>query len=67
MTPMTAEFEEIWLAAGRFLHGRVEGGLNTWLRVHRSPTFLEHLNQPQFPRQLRSTTRACVSALLLRI
>ena len=44
MTPMSADFEKLWLAAGRFLHGRVEGGLNTWQRVHRSPPFLEHLS-----------------------
>lgn len=44
MTPMTAEFEDLWMAAGRHLQSCVEGGLNTWLRVHRSPPFLEHLS-----------------------
>jgi hypothetical protein len=41
---MTPEFLECWRAAGKHLNNQVQGGINTWLRAHPSPPFLEHLS-----------------------
>lgn len=44
MDEMTPEFLECWRAAGTHLNNQVQGGINTWLRAHPFPPFLEHLS-----------------------
>jgi len=43
MQRASAEFEDIWLAAGKHLEKQVQGAL-FWLRADLSPPFLEHLS-----------------------
>ena len=38
------EFVDCWRAAGRHLDEQVQGGLNSWIRGHLAPPFLEHLS-----------------------
>ena len=44
MQQMSAEFFACWQAAGLHLSKQVDGGLQTWLRAHPHPPFLEHLS-----------------------
>lgn len=44
MYEMTEAFFKCWQAAADHLHRQVDGGLNTWLRCHPFPPFLEHLS-----------------------
>ncbi|OQW40050.1 MAG: hypothetical protein A4S08_05630 [Proteobacteria bacterium SG_bin4] len=41
---MTEEFLKIWQSAGIHLNNQVEGGIQSWLRAHPYPPFLEHLS-----------------------
>lgn len=40
----TQEFAECWQAAGKHLETQVQGGIQSWLRAHLDPPFLEHLS-----------------------
>ena len=44
METMSEAFLACWLAAGRHLGSRVDGGIRTWLRAHPYPPFREHLS-----------------------
>ncbi len=44
MQEMSADFLPCWKAAGLHLSKQVDGGLQTWLRAHPYPPFLEHLS-----------------------
>ncbi|MBI4697145.1 MAG: hypothetical protein HY749_24335 [Gammaproteobacteria bacterium] len=41
---MSEEFLSCWTAAGNHLSRQVEGGIQSWLRAHPYPPFLEHLS-----------------------
>lgn len=42
--PAPEEFSRCWRAAGRHLQNCAQGGLQSWLRAHLNPPFLEHLS-----------------------
>jgi len=44
MQEMSPEFLKCWQAAALHLDKQVQGGINTWLRAHPYPPFLEHLS-----------------------
>lgn len=44
MQTMSAEFLRCWQDAGIHLDRQVEGGIQSWLRAHPYPPFLEHLS-----------------------
>ena len=44
MHEASPEFERCWSAAGAYLNGQVQDGLQSWLRAHLKPPFLEHLS-----------------------
>jgi hypothetical protein len=44
MHEMTQDFFECWQSAGRYLDKQVQGGIQSWLRAHPNPPFLEHLS-----------------------
>lgn len=44
MQHMSPDFFRCWQAAGKYLSMQVDGGLQTWLRAHPDPPFLEHLS-----------------------
>ena len=65
MQEASPEFQKCWQAAGLHLEKQVQGGLNTWLRAHITPPFLEHLsfrlgNQLFFVRLVDSDGRLVV-------
>ena len=41
---MSPEFLKCWQAAGTHLNRQAEGGIQSWLRAHSHPPFLEHLS-----------------------
>ena len=41
---MSDEFSTCWKAAGTHLSKQVDGGIQSWLRAHPYPPFLEHLS-----------------------
>ena len=44
MQEMSTEFLKCWQAAGMHLNKQVQGGIQSWLRAHPYPPFLEHLS-----------------------
>lgn len=44
MAESSQEFEAMWLAAGRHLSAQIDGGIQSWIRAHLNPPFLEHLS-----------------------
>jgi len=44
MHEASPEFERCWNAAGSHLNSQVQDGLQSWLRAHLAPPFLEHLS-----------------------
>lgn len=44
MQEASPEFAKCWQAAGSHMQNQVQDGLQTWLRAHLSPPFLEHLS-----------------------
>jgi hypothetical protein len=44
MHEMTEAFFPCWTAAGIHLSKQVDGGIQSWLRAHPYPPFLEHLS-----------------------
>jgi hypothetical protein len=44
MHEASTEFRRCWNAAGAHLSKQVQGGLNSWLRAHLDPPWLEHLS-----------------------
>ena len=44
MHEASREFERCWNAAGAHLNSQVQDGLQSWLRAHLAPPFLEHLS-----------------------
>lgn len=44
MQEVSPQFAECWRAAGRHLSNQVQGGIQSWLRAHMVPPFLEHLS-----------------------
>jgi hypothetical protein len=44
MQEMTPEFLKCWKAAGIHIDQQVQGGMQSWLRCHPYPPFLEHLS-----------------------
>ncbi len=44
MNDMTPEFLKCWKAAGIHIDKQVQGGMQSWLRCHPYPPFLEHLS-----------------------
>ncbi len=44
MHEASPEFQRCWNAAGKHLSQQVQGGLNSWLRAHMVPPWLEHLS-----------------------
>ena len=44
MQEMTPEFLTCWKSAGLHLSNQVDGGIQSWLRAHPFPPFLEHLS-----------------------
>ena len=42
--PMTPEFLECWRAAAMHLDRQVPGGMQSWMRSHPFPPYLEHLS-----------------------
>lgn len=44
MQAMSPEFFKCWQAAGIYLNKQVQGGIQSWLRAHPYPPFLEHLS-----------------------
>lgn len=44
MQVMSPEFLKCWQAAGMHLNNQVQGGIQSWLRAHPYPPFLEHLS-----------------------
>lgn len=44
MQEMTPEFFECWKVAGVHLNNQVRGGIQSWLRSHPYPPFLEHIS-----------------------
>lgn len=44
MQEMSQEFLKCWQAAGMHLNQQVDGGIQSWLRAHPYPPFLEHLS-----------------------
>jgi hypothetical protein len=44
MQEMSSEFLKCWQAAGMHLNNQVQGGIQSWLRAHPYPPFLEHLS-----------------------
>ncbi len=44
MQEMSDEFLKCWQAAGVHLNKQVQGGIQSWLRAHPYPPFLEHLS-----------------------
>ncbi len=44
MNEMPDAFFPIWKAAGIHLSNQVDGGIQSWLRAHPYPPFLEHLS-----------------------
>lgn len=44
MQEMSAEFLKCWQAAGIHLSKQVQGGIQSWIRAHPYPPFLEHLS-----------------------
>lgn len=44
MQEMSREFLKCWQSAGIHLNNQVQGGIQSWLRAHPYPPFLEHLS-----------------------
>ena len=44
MHEASPEFERCWSAAGAHHNSQVQDGLQSWLRAHLTPPFLEHLS-----------------------
>lgn len=44
MQEMSPEFLKCWQAAGNHLNKQAQGGIQSWLRAHPYPPFLEHLS-----------------------
>ena len=44
MHEMSSEFFRCWQQAGQHLNNQVDGGIQSWLRAHPYPPFLEHLS-----------------------
>lgn len=44
MQEMSSEFLKCWQSAGVHLDNQVQGGIQSWLRAHPYPPFLEHLS-----------------------
>ncbi len=44
MHEVSEEFAACWKAAGNHLNRQVDGGIQSWLRAHPYPPFLEHLS-----------------------
>jgi hypothetical protein len=44
MQEMSQDFLECWNSAGMHLNDQVQGGIQTWLRAHPYPPFLEHIS-----------------------
>lgn len=44
MQEMSEDFFKCWQAAGIHLSKQVDGGIQSWLRAHPYPPFLEHLS-----------------------
>jgi hypothetical protein len=44
MQVASEEFAKCWVAAGIHLQSRVQDGIQSWLRAHLAPPFLEHLS-----------------------
>lgn len=44
MQEMSPDFLKCWQAAGMHLNKQVQGGIQSWLRAHPYPPFLEHLS-----------------------
>lgn len=44
MQEMSEEFLKVWQGAGIHLNNQVQGGIQSWLRAHPYPPFLEHLS-----------------------
>ena len=44
MQEMSSEFLKCWQSAGVHLNNQVQGGIQSWLRAHPYPPFLEHLS-----------------------
>ena len=44
MSEMSESFFHCWKSANQHLHKQVDGGIQSWLRVHPNPPFLEHLS-----------------------
>lgn len=44
MHTMSPEFLKCWQAAGKYLNNQVQGGIQSWLRAHPYPPFLEHFS-----------------------
>ena len=44
MQEMSPEFLKCWQAAGTHLNKQAQGGIQSWLRAHPYPPFLEHLS-----------------------
>ncbi len=44
MQEMSKEFLKIWQSAGIHLNNQVQDGIQSWLRAHPYPPFLEHLS-----------------------
>lgn len=44
MRAMSEDFFRCWQSAGRHLNAQVQDGIQSWLRAHPNPPFLEHLS-----------------------
>ncbi len=44
MQEMSSEFLKCWQSAGVHLNNQIQGGIQSWLRAHPYPPFLEHLS-----------------------
>jgi hypothetical protein len=44
MAEVTEDFAHCWQAAGLHLQNQGQGGINSWIRAHLNPPFLEHLS-----------------------
>ena len=44
MAEVSKEFQRCWQAAGVHIQNQAQGDLQSWLRAHLNPPFLEHLS-----------------------
>ena len=44
MAEVTEDFTRCWNAAGLHIQNHAQGPLQSWLRAHLNPPFLEHLS-----------------------